>query len=196
MKSFRQYLAESFNTYRYKVKIAGDCDSKLLDMLRMNLKKFDPVKISDARTTPVQKSPYGFPQLTDMPVTIIDCEFKYPATEPMIRQMARLLGIDENRVRVIQSDFDDSIDEEAKKYAEQASPVLEQPDMPDNGKEASKAYARQYLDQVVPQKPTFDIPYAAEKTRPAQDTRKTPGNNKSPMTNVYRPAKPATGAIK
>lgn len=196
MKSFRQYLTESFNTYRYKVKIAGDCDSKFLDMLRMNLKKFDPVKIDEPRTTPIQKSPYGFPQMSDVPVTIIDCEFKYPATEPMVRQLCKLLGCDENRVRLIQSDFDDSIDAEAQKYADQASPVLEQPEMPDNGKEASKAYAGQYLDQVVPKTPTFDIPYAGEKTRPAQDVRKTPGNTKSPMTNVYRPPKPATGATK
>jgi hypothetical protein len=38
--------------------------------------------------------------------------------------------------------------------------------------------------------------YAAPETKAAVDTRKTPGNNKSPMTQINRQPKPATGASK
>jgi hypothetical protein len=75
MKSLRQYLTESVRTYHYTIKIAGDCDKNFIDMFTHNLSKFDPVKIEDPKTTPVQKDPYGFPELQNESIVIIKCEF-------------------------------------------------------------------------------------------------------------------------
>ena len=62
MKTLRHYLMESVRTYNYTIKILGDVENKnLLDMFIHNLSKFDPVKISDPKTTVIQKNPYGFP---------------------------------------------------------------------------------------------------------------------------------------
>jgi len=198
MKSLRHYLTESVRTYRYTIKIAGDIDKNFVDMFKYNLNKFDPVSISDAKSTPVQKDPYGFPDLTNQSVNIIKAEFKYPATEPMIQQIAQLLGKNINTVRVITTDFNDSINSENDKFANQAeeSPLLDKTEMADNGKEASKEYANQYLDKVLPKKPSIDIPYSSTKTPTAPNKSKENIQTQSPMSKINRPPKPMTGAKK
>jgi len=101
MKSLKQYIVESVHTYNYTIKIAGDVDKSFIDLFKYNLKKFDPVKISEPTSTPIQKDPYGFPNLSNQSVTIIKAEFRYPATEPMIQQIAQLLGYQVDMVRVV-----------------------------------------------------------------------------------------------
>jgi hypothetical protein len=201
MKSLRHYLTESVRTYRYTIKIAGDLDKSFLDMFKYNLNKFDPVKIEDPKTTPVQKDPYGFPELENESVTIIKAEFKYPATEPMIQQMAQLLGKNVNQVRVITTDYNDSINAENDKYAnemdaEEKKALLDTPELEDNGKEASKEYANQYLDRVVPKKPSIDYQFDAKPTTKSVNKSKEGINTQSPMSKMTRPLMPPTGRSK
>ena len=200
MKSLRHYLTESVHTYRYTIKIVGDLDKNFLDMFTYNLNKFDPVKIEDPKTTPIQKNPYGFPGAEEnQSVTIIKAELKYPATEPMIQQIAQQLGYNINNVRVVTSDYNDSINSENDSYANQDDsdkPLLTQETLPDNGKEASKDYANQYLDKIIPKQPSIDIPYDGKKTPTAPNNSKEGINTKSPMTSVKLPPKPSTGARK
>ena len=196
MKSLRHYLVESVRTYHYKIKIAGQPTKNWLDMFCYNLSKFDPVKISDPKTTPIQKDPYGFPDLQNQAITMIDVEFRYPAIEPMIKQVARLLNYDENLVRMIQADYDDSINHEGEQYANQAShsPVLTHDELEDNGKDASKAYGDQYMSSIFKDYKADKIKMAGPQTKPAEDSRKLPGNQLSPMTKIQRQPKPQTGA--
>ena len=196
MKSLRHFLIESARTYRYTIKIAGEVDKNFLDLFTHNLKKFDPVKIEEPKTTPVQQSPYGFPDLENESVTIVKAEFKYPATEPQIIQMAQLLGYNVNKVRVIATEYDDTINSEADKYANQPSPLLNEPEFEDYGKEASKEYAGQYLDKVVPKKPSIEYPFAAKKTPIEPNKSKEGIGTSSPLSKVKLPPKPQTGASK
>jgi hypothetical protein len=207
MKSLKQYIVESVHTYNYTIKIAGDVDKNFIDLFKYNLKKFDPVKISEPTSTPIQKDPYGFPNLNNQSVTIIKAEFRYPATEPMIQQVAQLLGYQVDMVRVVSTDFDDSINSETAGYANEMdhTPVLlhtaleEQP----GAKEASKNYSDSYLKSIQAQSKDskIDIPYAGKQTPDAFDPFKPyldndPRGIKSPMSTIKRPAKPATGASK
>jgi hypothetical protein len=203
MKSFRKYLAESVRTYRYKIRIAGETPKQFIELFKHNLNKFDPVKIGDAKTTPIQSQPHGFPELKDQSVTIFDVEFKYPATEPMIKQLAQLLGYDENLVRMSQSDYMDSAEKEAEMYANQPSPLIGNDSLEDNGKEASKEYGDSYLSRIRAQEQGREIKqeFAAKKTADEFspfDTKKQQStmNTKSPMSSVKRPSLPATGARK
>jgi hypothetical protein len=204
MRSFKQYIMESVHTYDCTIKIVGEIDDKLMDMFKYNLKKFDPIEITGPTTTPIQKSPYGFPNMANQSVNIIKAKFRYPATEPMIRQMARLINIDENRVRLVSTAFDDSIDHEAQQYENQMekSPVLTN-DYPNDekAKEAAKAYGNSYLDEIEKSMKDHKInsPYAGEKTKQAFDPFKPEEymksmGDKSPMSTITRPAKPKTGA--
>lgn len=204
MISLKKYIMESVRSYNYTIKIAGDVDKNFIEMFRYNLNKFDPISIGDPTTTPIQKDPYGFPGVTNQPVTIIKAEFRYPATEPMIQQIAMLLGHNINLVRVVTSDFDDSINSEAEGYANQAdhNPLLNHAELEDNGKEASKEYGESYLSSIKKQSEgsKIDIPYAGKKTPDAFDPFKQPVMDKaginSPMSKHTQPARPATGASK
>lgn len=198
---------ESVHTYNYTIKIAGQVDKNFLDMFKYNLNKFDPVNISEPKSTPIQKDPYGFPNLSNQSVTIIKAEFRYPATEPMIQQIAQLLGYQVDMVRVVSSKFDDSINSEMVGYENEMShtPLLnhteleEQPD----AKAANKAYGDSYLQSIKDQTKDsmINIPYAGKETpdsfdpfKPYLDDKKM--GDKSPMSTITRPAKPATGARK
>ena len=205
MRSLKQYITESLKSYNYTIKIAGDVDKNFIDMFKYNLNKFDPIRISDPVKTPIQKDPYGFPNLANQSVTIIKADFRYPATEPMIQQIAQLLGYNINMVRVISTHYDDSINSEAEGYANEMkdSPLLTHEEMGEQpgAKEANKAYGDSYLSSIKDQMKgsTIDIPYAGQKTKNAFDPFKPylddkQLGDKSPMTTIKRPPKPATGA--
>jgi len=198
---------ESVHTYNYTIKIAGQVDKNFLDMFKYNLKKFDPVSIGEPKSTPIQKDPYGFPNLNNQSVTIIKAEFRYPATEPMIQQIAQLLGYQVDMVRVVSSNFDDSINSEMVGYENEMShsPLLdhEQLEEQPGAKAASKAYGGSYLQSIKDQTKDsmINIPYAGKETpdsfdpfKPYLDDKKM--GDKSPMSTITRPAKPATGARK
>lgn len=201
MKNLRHYLMESVRTYKYTIKIAGDCDSKFLDMFKYNLSKFDPVKIEEPKRTPIQKNVVGFDNLENESVTIIKVEFKYPATEPMIQQCAQACGCLISRVRVVTTEFADGMEEATTKLQNQydtssTDSLLNTEELADDGKEASKDYANQYLDKVVSKEPSIDIPYASKKTPTAPNNSKEGINTKGPFSSVKRPERPATGARK
>lgn len=204
MRSLKQYIMESIHTYDYTVKIAGEVDDKFLDMFKFNLKKFEPIEMSEPKTTPIQKDPYGFPGVSNVPVTLIKCKFRYPATEPMIQQLAQLCGYNVNLVRLVKTGYDESVTTEQEGYENQMdhSPVLTHEELEEQpgAKEAAKAYGNSYLDSIKDQTKDdkIEIPYAGTKTKAAFDPFKpetlmaTMGKD-SPMSKITRPAKPSTG---
>jgi hypothetical protein len=204
MKSLKNYIMESVHSYDVTIKIVGEVEKNWMDMFKHNLNKFDPITLEGPKSTPVQKTPFGFPGVENQSVNIIKAKFRYPATEPMIKQMARLLNMDENRVRVVTTGFDDSINDEAEQYENSAekAPLLGN-DYPNDekAKAAAKAYGNSYLDEIEKQTKDHKInsPFAGEKTKQAFDPfkpeeyMKTMGD-KSPMSKITRPAKPKTGA--
>jgi hypothetical protein len=207
MKNLKQYIVESVHLYEVTIKIAGEVDKNFLDMFKFNLKKFDPVGEIGTKTLPIAKDPYGFPDVHNEPVTLLKCKFRYPATEPMVQQLAQLLGYNVNYVRLVDSKYDDSINKEQEEYANQMehSPVLTHTEMEDAGdaaKKASKDYGNSYLDSIKDQsKDGFqgkDLQFNAKRTPDSFDPFKPyldDKSNKSPMTNIKRPEKPKTGAM-
>lgn len=202
MKSLKQYIAESVHLYDVTIKIAGEVDKNFLDMFIFNLKKFDPAGPITPKTLPIQKDVYGFPGIKNEPVTVLKCKFRYPCTEPMVQQLAQLLGYNLNYVRLIDSKYDDSINREQEEYANQMTPNNKDFDKISGADQANKDYADSYLSSIKEQ--TKDskimIPYAAKETPDAFDPFKPylddkSMGDKSPMTNIKRPAKPKTGAL-
>lgn len=199
MKNFKQYLMESQRTYKYRIKVVGDVDDKMMQLLELNLQKFSPVKIGEPKSSPIQKNPMGFPGVENERVTSIEAEFKYPVIEPFVKQMARLCGLDENRIRMSQSEFENSMDREHDQFQNQVkdSPVLDNLELRDSGKDASKDYADQYMTKLSKEAvddKKIEMKFAGEKTKAAEDYRKIPGNTKSPLSQVSRMPRPETGA--
>jgi hypothetical protein len=198
MKNFKDYLAESERTYNYRIKIVGDTPSGLVKALEEKLQQFDVIKMSDVKTTPVQSKPADFPAFENDRVSSMDVEFRYPAIEPQIQQIAQLLGLDPNRIRLLTTAYEDSMAEEKQKVEDQNKDLLTDTDYPApdaEQKALSKDYsADPYKHAVLKNTYRSDFTVAGGKTPPAETTNDLPMGNKSPMTKVSRPPKPATGA--
>jgi hypothetical protein len=198
MKNFKDYLAESERTYNYRIKIVGDTPSGLVKALEEKLQQFDVIKMSDVKTTPVQSKPADFPAFENDRVSSMDVEFRYPAIEPQIQQIAQLLGLDPNRIRLLTTAYEDSMAEEKQKVEDQNKDLLTDTDFPApdaEQKALSKDYsANPYKHAVLKNTYRSDFTVAGGKTPPAETTNDLPMGDKSPMTKVSRPPKPATGA--
>jgi len=198
MKKFQEYLAESERTYSYRIKIVGDFEPALIKALEEKLKQFDPVKVSAVKKTPIQLKPADFPAHANESVSSMDCEFRYPAIEPQVQQIAQLLGLDPNRIRLLTTAYEDSMAEEKEKVEEQNKDLLTDTDYPApdaEQKALSKDYsANPYQHAVLKNTYRSEFTVAGGKTPPAETTNDLPMGDKSPMTKVKRPPKPATGA--
>jgi hypothetical protein len=196
MKTFSQYLTESEKTFDYRIKICGDVNAELLKMFKEKLKKFDPVKISDPKTTPVQAQPADFPGQTNQRVTIIDGSFRYPATPPQIEQMAELCGITADHVCVKDLHWSEGMDQELLGIEEENAATILGKEYPADSAEQKKL-KKEYADgnqQVVRNsaaEATWTV--AGGQTPPAETTNDLPQGVESPMSKVKRPPRPATG---
>jgi hypothetical protein len=198
MKNFQQYLAESERTYNYRIKIVGDVAPDFIKQLEERLKQFEVVKISKPRTTPVQLAPADFPKHSNDSVTSMDVEFRYPAIEPQIKEIAQLLFLDPNRIIMLTVPHEDGMDSEREKVAAENKNLLTDTDYPApdaEQKALKKDYSAPYNQHAVLKNAyRSDFTVAGGKTPPARTTNDLPMDNTSPMTRIKRPPRPATGA--
>jgi hypothetical protein len=198
MKNFQQYLAESERTYNYRIKIVGDVAPDFIKALEEKCKQFDIVSFGRPKTTPVQMKPADFPKHSNDSVTSIDVEFRYPAIEPQIKQLAQLLFLDPNRIIMLTTPHEEGMDAERKKIEDQNKDLLTDTDYPapdTEQKALSKDYSAPYDEHAVLKNSyRSDFTVAGGKTPPAKTTNDLPMGNNSPMTKTKRPPRPATGA--
>jgi len=198
MKKFQQYLAESERTYNYRIKIVGDVAPDFIRQLEERLKQFDVVKTSKPRTTPVQLKPADFPKHSNDSVTSMDVEFRYPAIEPQIKEIAQLLFLDPNRIIMLTVPHEEGMAAEKTKIQDQNQDLLTDTDYPAPDAE-QRALSRDYgapYDEHAVLKNAYrsDFTVAGGKTPAAKTTNDLPMGVASPMTKIKRPPRPATGA--
>jgi len=196
MKTFAQYLTESVQTFDYRIKIIGELPPGFIKDLKEKLKKFDPVSVSDPKSTPILSKHPDFPDFANEAVNIIDATFKYPATPPQLEQMVRLMGLDPNRVAMVQKDYAEGMDKELVGIADQTDLLTTDYPAPDaEQKKLKKDYSAAAADKQVVKNSAADAKFtvAGGKTPPAMTSNDLPMGIKSPMTAVKRPPKPATG---
>ena len=198
MKPFARYLAESERTYNYRIKVVGDVPSGFFKELKDKCAQFDVVKMSEPKSTPVRKVIPDFPAFPNQSMNIVDVEFKYPAIEPQIKQLAQILGLDPNRIVMNTDGYENSLNVENTKIEDQNKDLLDDPTYPAPDAEQralSKDYATGPYDHAVLKNAyKTDFTIAGEKTPPAKTTNELPQGDKSPFSNIKRQPKPATGA--
>lgn len=198
MKPFARYLAESERTYNYRIKVVGDVPAGFFKELKDKCAQFDVVKMSEPKSTPVRKVIPDFPAFPNQSMNIIDVEFKYPAIEPQIKQLAQILGLDPNRIVMNTEGYENSLNVENTKIEDQNKDLLNDPTYPApdaEQKALSKDYATgPYDHEVVKNAYKSDFTVAGGKTPPAKTTNELPMGDKSPFSNIKRQPKPATGA--
>ena len=197
MKSFAQYLTETRQTFDYRIKICGDVDAKFINELEEKLQQFDVITMSEPKKTPIQKTLPDFPGMENESMSIIDVTFNYPATPPQMIQIARLLGLDPNRMLIQQAAYADSIDQERAEYEAQANPVLGADYEPDTAesKEANDYYAADpYKRQVINNEYSSDFTIAGGKTAPAEYNTDKPAGKDSPIMGTNKIPKVTSSA--
>ena len=198
MKKFKDYLSESERTYNYRIKVVGDLPEGFFNSLKGKLEQFDPVAISELKSTPIQAKPADFPAFENQKVSSCDVKLRYPAIEPQIKQIARLLGLDENKIVMQNTVYADNNADYQTKLEDQADPVLTAPYPADDAKqkELIKDYSADPFDHaVLKNEYRSNFTVAGGKTKPATTTNSLPMGDDSPMTHAEkRPRKPATGA--
>lgn len=198
MKNFKDYLTESQRTYNYRIKIVGEVAADFIKQLEEKCQQFDIVSWGKTKTTPVQLKPADFPKHSNDSVTSIDVEFRYPAIEPQIKQLAQLLWLDPNRIIMLTTPHEEGMDIERERVEDENKDLLTDTDFPAPNAEQralSKDYSAPYDEHAV-LKNTYrsDFTVAGGKTPAAKTTNDLPMGNNSPMTKVKRPPRPATGA--
>jgi hypothetical protein len=198
MKPFAKYLLESDRTYAYRIKVVGDIPKDFFKQFEEKLSQFDIAKMSTPKSTPVRAVIPDFPAFPNQSVTRVDVEFKYPAIEPQIKQIARLLGLDENRIVMMTTPYEESMDQESTKIEDENKDLLDDPTYPApdaEQKALKKDYATgPYDHEVVKNAYKSNFTVAGGKTAPAKTTNELPMGDKSPFSNIKRQPKPATGA--
>ena len=198
MKPFARYLAESERTYNYRIKVVGDVPAGFFKELKDKCAQFDIVKMSEPKSTPVRKVVPDLPAFPNQSVSRIDVEFKYPAIEPQIKQLAQLLGLDPNRIVMNTTPYEESMDTESVKIEDENKDLINDPTYPApdaEQKALSKDYATgPYDHEVVKNAYKSDFTVAGGKTPPAKTTNELPQGEKSPFSNIKRQPKPPTGA--
>ncbi len=198
MNTLAKYLAESERTYRYRIKMVGDVPQGFVRDLKSKLAQFDIVKMSDVKSTPVRKINTDFPAYPNQAMGMVDVEFRYPAVEPQIKQLAQLCGLDPNRIVMNTVPYEESMAQEAEKIADQNRDLLSDTDYPADDAEQRaliKDYSAEPHDHVVLKNAyRSDFTIAGGKTPPAKTTNDLPMGTKSPFAIIKRPPKPATGA--
>ena len=198
MKNFAHYLAESERTYNYRIKLLGKPPGDLVAQLKKKLDQFDPVKMSDHKTTPIQIIPTDFPNHKNDSVTMFDVSFKYPAIEPQIKALAQLLGLNPNHIIMQTTPYVDGLVDEYEKIDTQGKDLLDKTDYPAPDAEQralKKDYSTGPYDHAVLKNAyRSDFTIAGGKTPAAKTTNEIAQGDTSPMTKINRPPKPATGA--
>lgn len=197
MKHFREYLAESQRTYNYRIKFVGEVPVDFVKELNARLNQFDPVKIGTPKETPVLPRSTDFPKYPNEQMTFYDVEFRYPAIEPQIKQLAQLLGMDPNRIVMLTQAHEDGVVDELERTETENKNLLTDTDFPPDTpeqKELIADYSAPYDEHAV-LKNTYrsDFTVAGGKTPAAVTTNDYKVGTTSPMTNVKRPGRPASG---
>jgi hypothetical protein len=198
MKTFHQYIVESERTYNYRIKILGDVPAGFVKNLEEKMAQFDVVSMSRPKTTPVQKLIKDFPGEENQSMTFVDVNFRYPAIEPQIKQLAQLLGFNPNHIAMQTREYDEGISKEISNIEAQNKDLLANTDYPAPDAEQralKKDYSIGPYDHAVLKNAyRSDFTVAGGKTPPAKTTNEIPQGTTSPMTNIKRQPRPATGA--
>jgi hypothetical protein len=198
MNTLAKYLAESQKTYQYRIKVVGDVPEGFFKELKNKCAQFDIARMSDPKTAPVRKQIPDFPAYPNQSMTIVDVEFRYPAVEPQIKQLAQLMGLDPNRIVMNTANHEDGLNVENAKILDQNKDLLSDTDYPADDteqKNLKKDYSAEPHDHVVLKNAyRSDFTVAGGRTPAAKTTNDLPMGNKSPFATIKRPPRPATGA--
>ena len=101
MKSFKQYLLESKQSYNYRIKLAQPLSDDDYSRIERHLLKYDVQKMSAPRKLPIQSTPYDFPQLRGYEIYVAEFTTNIPVSAYQIQtEIQNLIGISDGFMKV------------------------------------------------------------------------------------------------
>ncbi len=160
MKSFRSYLVESEQTYKFRIKMAKKCDDETMDALESALEKYEISSISKPKKTPIQEHPMDFQTLQNSEVFIMDAELKYPVTAHQLYEyISQTVGVPASHLVVISSDHPEEIAREEAVKEQEYESVLET-DYEDSNN-AKDSFGDEYNENMLKAIESRKMEYAA-----------------------------------
>jgi len=153
MKSFKSYLVENEQTYKFRIKMAEKGDDEIMDALESALEKYEVSSISKPKKTPIQEHPMDFQTLNNAEVFIMDAELKYPVTaHQLYTYISEVVGVPASHLVVINSDHPEEIarEEAIKEEGDEYSAKLDDPDYKDaKDVKASDSFGDEYNGNML-----------------------------------------------
>jgi hypothetical protein len=110
MKSFKQFLIENEQQSDFRIKVACECDSDMLDRMETALEKWELKSLSKPKRTPIQEHPMDFQTLNNSDVNIMDATVAYPVTaNELYSYLSEVVGIPANMLVVINKNHPEEI---------------------------------------------------------------------------------------
>ena len=110
MKSFKSYLVESEQKYKFRIKMAEMLDDETMNKLETALEKYEVASVSKPKKTPIQEHPMDFQTLKNAEVFIMDTELNYPVTAHQLYEyIVQTVGVPASHLVVINSDHPEEI---------------------------------------------------------------------------------------
>lgn len=101
MKTFKDYLAESKKTYGFRIKVAGPLPEGFEEKAKSKMGKYGCGKFEKVATTPIQKTALEFLDLSNVEVTVFECECAYPVTPQQVQvDVQESTGTSASHIRV------------------------------------------------------------------------------------------------
>lgn len=114
MRSFITILNESKKVYPFKVGVAGPLPEGFVDQLESALQKYNVVKMTKGKKTPIQERPLDFPNLQNTEVTYFEVDLNYPTTSQVLEEyVGQCCGV--NRSHVIVRGVNEPVETQQKK---------------------------------------------------------------------------------
>jgi hypothetical protein len=141
MKSFKQYLQESKQTYTFRLKLAKELSNEELDRIERHLVKYDVQKFSAPKKLMLQGTPYDFPQLRGYEIYVTEFTTTYPVSAYQLHvEIQNLIGLPDGLMKVHSDQEPLEKQEMAGESKDEATSLLADPDY----KEAEKVDANDY----------------------------------------------------
>ena len=166
MKTLNEYLTENKKVYSFKIKVAGDVPKDFEADVKQSLQRVNVLTFEKVKTTPVQKTPPDFPELSNAEVTIYNVILEYPITAPEIIKDIKDTGLDEEYFRVRGAGEPSEVDELMTQNHE-GEAILDDPDYKSDNTE---------IKQEELAGPEFNKSFLQDLATAAAERRKTLGD--------------------
>ena len=101
MKSFKKYLQESKQSYKFRMKSCCEITTEMMDKIEGHLGKYDVESVSAPKKLMLQSAPYDFPQHRGYEIHVVEITTGRPASAYQLGiELQNLLGLSDGIMKV------------------------------------------------------------------------------------------------